>query len=102
MSLENGARQGMSVWDDDREDRGKFREAGTCGQIAAGRENDVKEFNCVLNEASWGGGWLAEQFPVFAERPWGLGRDGLEVAPKAVHSQGGTRDGEGELQSLKK
>lgn len=92
MSVENGAWWGMSMQDDDREDRGEFREVGTCGQIAAGLENYVKELNCVLNEASlkgWGVGrvrgvGLEEQFGVFAERSWGLGRDGLEAAPKAA------------------
>ena len=44
------------MWNDDREERGKFREVGMCGQIATGRENYVKELNCVLNEASWGAG----------------------------------------------
>lgn len=62
-----------------------------CGQIAEGLEDYIKELNYVRNEASMGGG--AGQVAIctgravlreFAERSWGLGRDGPEVAPKAV------------------
>ena len=81
--------------DDDREDGGEFREVGTCGQTVAGLENYVKELNCVLNEASLRGQGvgLEEQFGVFAERSWRLGRDGLEAAPKAACCPGKGRAG---------
>lgn len=43
---------GMSMWEDDGEERGEFRKVGMWRQIVKDLDDHAKGLNCVLNKQS--------------------------------------------------